>query len=53
MSSIDIKRVTNRKELEQFVQFHYDLYRGDDCAVPFLFFDEMVRVLRCRVFHGF
>ena len=41
MSSIEIKRVTNRKELKQFVQFHYDLYRGNDCAVPFLFFDEM------------
>ena len=41
MSSIEIKRVTNRKELKQFVQFHYDLYRGNACAVPFLFFDEM------------
>ena len=41
MSSIDIRRVTNRKELEQFVQFHYDLYRGNTCAVPFLFSDEM------------
>ena len=41
MSNIDIRHVTNRKELEQFVQFHYDLYRGNDCAVPFLFSDEM------------
>lgn len=41
MSNIDIKRVTNRKELEQFVQFYYDLYRGNDCAVPFLYSDEM------------
>ena len=41
MSSIDIRRVTNRKELEQFVQFHYDLYRGHDYAVPFLFSDEI------------
>ncbi len=41
MSNISIKRVTNRKELEQFVQFYYDLYRGNDCAVPFLFSDEM------------
>ena len=41
MSNISIKRVTNRKELEQFVQFHYDLYRGNEYAVPFLFFDEM------------
>lgn len=41
MSNMSIKRVTNRKELEQFVQFYYDLYRGNDCAVPFLYSDEM------------
>ena len=41
MSDISIKRVTNRKELEQFVQFYYDLYRGNDCVVPFLYSDEM------------
>jgi len=41
MSNISIKRVTNRKELEQFVQFYYDLYRGNDCAVPYLYSDEM------------
>ena len=41
MSNISIKRVTNHKELEQFVQFYYDLYRGNDCAVPFLYSDEI------------
>ncbi len=41
MSNINIKRVTNRKELKQFIQFHNDLYRGNDYAVPFLFSDEM------------
>ena len=41
MSTIDIKRVTNRKELRQFVQFYYDLYRGNEYAVPFLFSEEM------------
>lgn len=41
MSNISIKRVTNRKELEQFVQFYYNLYRGNDCAVPYLYSDEM------------
>jgi len=41
MNVIEIKRVTNRKELKQFVQFFYDLYRGNDCAVPYLFMDEM------------
>jgi len=41
MNAIEIKRVTNRKELKQFIQFYYDLYRGNDCAVPYLFMDEM------------
>jgi GNAT superfamily N-acetyltransferase len=38
---IEIREVTTQKELKQFVQFYYDLYRGNDCAVPFLYFDEM------------
>ena len=38
---IEIREVTTKKELKQFVQFYYDLYRGDECAVPFLYFDEM------------
>ena len=41
MSKIEIIPVTSRKELKQFVQFFYDLYRGNDCAVPYLFSDEM------------
>ena len=41
MSTIEIKQVTNRKELTQFIQFYYDLYRGNDCAVPYLFSEEM------------
>ena len=41
MSTIEIKEVTNRKELTQFIQFYYDLYRGNNCAVPFLFNEEM------------
>ena len=41
MSTIEIKHVTNRKELTQFIQFYYDLYRGNNCAVPYLFNDEM------------
>ena len=41
MSSIEIKKVSSRSELVQFIQFYYDLYRGNDCAVPYLFSDEM------------
>ena len=38
---VEIKQVTTKKELSAFVQFYYDLYRDTDCAVPFLYFDEM------------
>ncbi len=41
MSNIEIRTVTNRRQLRQFVQFYYDLYRDCDKAVPYLFFDEM------------
>lgn len=43
---VEIKKVTTKKELRQFVQFYYDLYRGNDCAVPFLYFDEMATLNR-------
>ena len=41
MAPIEIKKVTDRKQLRQFVQFYYDLYRGNQLFVPYLFFDEM------------
>ena len=41
MSSVMIKRVSNRKELEAFIQFHYDLYRGNEFDVPNLHSDEV------------
>lgn len=41
MSTIEIKQVSNRKELTQFVQFYYDLYRSNNYAVPYLFNEEM------------
>ena len=37
---IKIKRVMSHKELAQFIQFYYDLYRGNDKAVPYLYADE-------------
>ena len=43
---IQIKKVTNTKQLEQFIQFFYDLYRGNDNAVPYLFSDEMATLRR-------
>ena len=41
MSKIEIRPVTTRQELQQFVQFYYDLYRDNDCAVPYLYSEEM------------
>lgn len=38
---IEIKEVTTKDDLKRFVQFYYDLYSGNDCAVPFLYSDEM------------
>ena len=38
---IEIKKVSTKKELKQFVQFYYDLYRGNEYAVPFLYSEEM------------
>lgn len=41
MSSITIKKVEGRKDLEAFIQFHYDLYRGNEFDVPNLHSDEV------------
>ena len=38
---VEIKEVTTKAGLGLFVQFYYDLYRGNDCAVPFLYSEEM------------
>lgn len=40
MNQIEIKKVSDKKGLKQFIRFYYDLYRGSKYAVPFLFFDE-------------
>lgn len=41
MPSVTIKKVANKKDLEEFVDFHYDLYEGNPYDVPNLFSDEM------------
>ena len=38
---VEIRKVSTRSELKQFVQFYYDLYRDCEQAVPYLFFDEI------------
>lgn len=41
MSAIEIKKVSSRKDLTTFIDFHYDLYEGSPYDVPNLFSDEM------------
>lgn len=41
MSSIEIRKVSTKKDLEAFIQVHYDLYRGNPYDVPNLHSDEV------------
>ena len=43
---IKIRKVNTKKELKLFIQFYYDLYRGNENAVPFLYSDEMATLRR-------
>lgn len=41
MSLIEIKKVESKKDMKTFIDFHYDLYEGNEYDVPNLFSDEM------------
>ena len=41
MSPIEIKRVTDKRGLDAFIQLHYDLYRGNQFDAPNLYKDEL------------
>jgi len=41
MPSVEIRKVTTKRELKTFIQFHYDLYKGNAYDAPNLFTDEM------------
>lgn len=41
MSTIKIKKVRTKKDLERFIDFHYDLYKDSEYDVPTLFSDDM------------
>ena len=41
MSSVTIRKVDDKKSLEAFIQFHYDLYRDNPYDAPNLHNDEM------------
>ena len=41
MPSVEIRKVTTKKELDSFIQLHYDLYRGNAYDAPNLYTDEV------------
>lgn len=41
MANIEIRKVTTKKDLGRFIDFHYDLYKGHPYDVPNLYLDEM------------
>ena len=41
MPTVEIRKVTTKKELKRFIKFHYDLYRGNAYDAPNLFSDEL------------
>lgn len=46
MAAIYINKVSDKKGLETFIQFHYDLYRDDPYDVPNLHSDEMATLTK-------
>jgi len=41
MSLVEIRKVNTKKDLDAFIQFHYDLYRGNEYDAPNLYSDEL------------
>lgn len=41
MSSVEIRKVTDRKSLNAFIDFRYDLYEGNEYDAPNLYSDEL------------
>lgn len=41
MAAVEIKQVRTKKDLKRFVDFHYELYKGNKFDAPNLFLDEM------------
>jgi GNAT superfamily N-acetyltransferase len=41
MSLIEIRKVETKKYLKTFIEFHYDLYKGNQYDVPSLFADDV------------
>ena len=41
MPTVEIKKVSSKRDLKTFVEFHYDLYKGNKYDAPNLFSDDM------------
>ena len=41
MSSVEIRKVTDKRSLNAFIDFHYDLYEGNPYDAPNLYSDEL------------
>lgn len=41
MAAIDIKKVESKRDLKAFINFHYDLYKGNKYDVPSLYMSEI------------
>ena len=41
MSTVEIRKVTTKKDLDAFIQLHYDLYKDSEFDAPNLYSDEL------------
>ena len=41
MAKIEIKKVETKKDLKDFIELHYDLYKGNEYDAPNLYSDEL------------
>ena len=41
MAAVEIRKVTDKKGLKAFIEFHYELYKGNEYDAPNLFSDEL------------
>ena len=48
MSAIEIRKVQSRGDLRRFIDFHYDLYKGNEYDVPNMYSDEYNTLCRDR-----
>ena len=39
--AVEIRKVEGKKDLKAFIDFHYDLYKGNQYDAPNLFSDDM------------